>query len=307
MLPFFRARVWSSFFGGRFLPKAKKNLWVEDDSTSPMIRQEKNWKHHSVDHYTYEEPSFHKKSSWDAAKHLSPNCMNWGSWTSFWAVYLPPHLRGKIHHTWLLSSPNITGQFMGLQVFPLSLRYRDKKVNSPFRCAKKRTPRENRTVNILWRMADHKYPHKYRPPACNTGVLKHRNTLTPHGILSRIFVGVIEKSDESRDWNLLKYWNYRWTTAQKFLLTAQIWSRFMTCWDHPHCILSWLFSSPESTHNCRIGDLRIAQKGRFYSEKKLETKNQFFSPPKQQRYVFFFWKKTISICLGGANHKQDYD
>ena len=112
----------SVFFlwGGRFLPKAQKTLWVEDDSTSPMICQER------IEHiiqwtiFTYEEPSFHKKSSWDAAKHLSQNCMNWGSWTSFLGSLSTSSFTRKIHHTWLLSSPNITGQFMGLQVFPLS-------------------------------------------------------------------------------------------------------------------------------------------------------------------------------------------
>lgn len=141
-------------------------------------------------------------------------------------------------------------------------------------------------------MADRKYPHKYRPPACNTGVLKHRNTLTPHGILSRISVGVIEKSDESRDWNLLKYRNYRWNTAQKFLLTAQIWSRFMTYWDHPHCILS-CFSAHLNQHT--TAELVICwshKKADFFSEKKLETKEEsIFFPTKTAKIRFFFRKK----------------
>ena len=263
------------FFGGRFLLKAKKTF----------------------------ELKMTQLPQWFAKKRIE----NIIQWTIIPMRSLPstrnPHemqptiYRGKIHHTWLLSSPNITGQFMGLQVFPLSLRYRDKKVNSPFRCAKKRTPRENRTVNILWRMADHKYPHKYRPPACNTGVLKHRNTLTPHGILSKIFVGVIEKSDESRDWNLLKYRNYRWTTAQKFLLTAQIWSRFMTCWDHPHCHLVLAFQL--TWINTQLQNWWSADRTKrqiLFGEKAWNSKD-----------TFFLLEKTISICLGGANHKQDYD
>ena len=145
-------------------------------------------------------------------------------------------------------------------------------------------------------MADHKYQHKYKPPACNTGVLKHRNTLTPHEILSRISVGVIEKSDESRDWNLLKYRNYRWNTAQKFLLTAQIWSRFMTYWDHPHCILS-CFSAHLNQHT--TAEFVICwshKKADFFRRKSLkQKKNRFFSPPKQQRYVFSLGKNHLNL------------